>query len=152
MFIRIITVGKLKHETFEKLSSEYLKQLSSWKVEVVELKEDKSSDIDKKKELEALAIKQKLEKGYLNVIMDVDGRDFSSLEFASFLGEIRDFENGKICFVIGGAYGLPEEFKKTFDMRVSFGKMTFTHQFVRVMLLEQIYRAWSILNGKKYHY
>lgn len=146
MFIRIITVGKLKHDTFEKLASEYLKQLSEWKVEVLELKEGKSIDVDAKN------IAAKLEKGYLNVILDVDGREFTSMEFATFMGEIRDFENGKICFVIGGAYGLTEEFKKTFDMRVSFGKMTLTHQFARVILLEQLYRAWCILKGKKYHY
>lgn len=151
MFIKIITVGKLKHDTFEKLADEYLKQIN-WNVEVVELKEDKSSEVKKKIENEGKAIAEKLEKGFLNVILDVDGREFSSLEFASFMGEIKDFENGKICFVIGGAFGLTEEFKKTFDMRISFGKMTLTHQFVRVILLEQLYRAWAILNGKKYHY
>ncbi len=152
MFIRIITVGKLKHDTFEKLASEYLQQLSEWKVEVIELKEDKSTTIVKKIKAEGEAIAERLEKGYLNVILDVDGREFSSIEFASFMGEIKDFENGKICFVIGGAYGLTEEFKKTFDMRISFGKMTLTHQFVRVILLEQLYRSWAILKGKKYHY
>jgi 23S rRNA (pseudouridine1915-N3)-methyltransferase len=151
MFIKIITVGKLKHDTFEKLSDEYLKQIN-WNVEVVELKEDKSSEVKKKIVNEGKAIAEKLEKGFLNVILDVDGREFSSLEFASFMGEIKDFENGKICFVIGGAFGLTEEFKKTFDMRISFGKMTLTHQFVRVILLEQLYRSWAILNGKKYHY
>lgn len=152
MFVRVITIGKLKHETFEKLAEDYLKQLSEWKVEVLELKEDKSSNINKKIEAEGAEIAKKLEKGYLNVILDVDGREFSSMEFATFMGEIKDFENGKICFVIGGAYGLTEEFKKTFDMRISFGKMTLTHQFVRVILLEQIYRAWTILKGKSYHY
>jgi 23S rRNA (pseudouridine1915-N3)-methyltransferase len=151
MFIKIITVGKLKHDTFEKLADEYLKQIN-WNVEVVELKEDKSTEVKKKIANEGKAIAEKLEKGFLNVILDVDGREFSSLEFASFMGEIKDFENGKICFVIGGAFGLTEEFKKTFDMRISFGKMTLTHQFVRVILLEQLYRAWAILNGKKYHY
>ena len=151
MFIKIITVGKLKHDTFEKLGDEYLKQIN-WNVEVVELKEDKSTEVKKKIVNEGKAIAEKLEKGFLNVILDVDGREFSSLEFASFMGEIKDFENGKICFVIGGAFGLTEEFKKTFDMRISFGKITLTHQFVRVILLEQLYRAWAILNGKKYHY
>lgn len=156
MFIKIITVGKLKHDSFQKLAKEYLKRLSSWKVEVIELKESKIEIIDKKIQEEALLIEKKIDDaksaGYFTVVLDAVGKEFNSAKFAEFMGEIKDLEGGKVCFLIGGAYGLPEEFKSKFDMRLSFGKMTFTHQFVRVLLLEQIYRASTILSGKKYDY
>lgn len=156
MFIKIITVGKLKHDSFQKLAEDYLKRLSSWKVEVIELKESKIEVIDKKIQEEALLIEKKMldakSAGYFTVVLDAVGKEFNSAKFAEFMGEIKDLEGGKVCFVIGGAYGLPEEFKSKFDMRLSFGKMTFTHQFVRVLLLEQIYRASTILSGKKYDY
>lgn len=152
MYIKLITIGKLKYDTFAKLAADYTKQLSDWKLELIEIKESKADETAVRIQDDAAEVAKKIPNGFLKVVLDVDGREFSSDEFAEFLEEIRDHEGGKICFVIGGAYGLPEEFKKTFDMRLSFGKMTFTHEFARVLLLEQIYRAWTILKGKKYHY
>jgi 23S rRNA (pseudouridine1915-N3)-methyltransferase len=156
MFIKIISIGKLKHDSFQKLANEYQKRLSGFKVEVVELKESKIDVVDRKISEEAELIGKSLESaksaGYFTVVLDAIGKEMNSTKFAEFMGEIKDLEGGKVCFVIGGSHGLPEEFKSKFDMRLSFGKMTFTHQFVRVLLLEQIYRASTILSGKRYDY
>lgn len=133
MYIRVIAVGKLKNEYLE-LQKEFLKRLGSWNVELVEVED------------------VKLDSGYFNILLDADGKQFSSGEFADFLVKKRDLDAVKVCFVIGGAMGFKDDFKKQFDMLLSFGKMTFTHQMVRILLLEQLYRAYAISVGKNYHY
>ncbi len=96
-------------------------------------------------------IEKHIPEGFFTVVLDEMGEEMNSKKFAEFVETRRD-SGDKICFVIGGAYGFPEEFKNGFDMRLSFGKMTFTHQFARVLLLEQLYRAHTIMSGKEYHY
>lgn len=118
---------------------------------MIEVKESKIEDASKRVAADADVISGHLDSGYYNVVLDEIGEEMNSKKFASFMGECKD-EGRKVCFVIGGAYGLPSSFKDGFDMRLSFGKMTFTHQFVRVLLLEQIYRASTIMSGKSYHY
>lgn len=133
MYIRVIAIGKLKNE-YLGLQKEFLKRLGSWNVELVETEE------------------VKLDSNYYNILLDTEGKQFSSEDFADFLVKKRDLDQQKVCFVIGGAKGFDDEFKKQFDMQISFGKMTFTHQMVRILLLEQLYRAYAISVGKNYHY
>ena len=152
MYIKVICIGKLKHKPFKELVEKYMIQLNQWDVEVHEVKESKSNDIDKRIREDEESILKNLPSGYIRTVMDAVGDEFSSKKFAQYLGKIRDLEGGKICFVIGGPYGFSEDFKNKFDKRISFGKMTFTHEFVRVLLLEQIYRSFAILSGKNYDY
>lgn len=152
MYIKVICIGKLKHKPFKELVEKYMIQLNKWNVSIVEVKESKITDTDRRIREDEESILKVLPEGYMRVVMDAVGDEFSSKKFASFIGKVKDFEGGKICFVIGGPYGFTEEFKDKFDKRISFGKMTFTHEFVRVLLLEQVYRAFAILSGKKYDY
>jgi len=101
---------------------------------------------------EAKLIQDKLPTNYYTVLLEAKGKEFSSEDFAKFVEQKKNLGGGKICFVIGGAKGLPAEFKKDFDLQISLSKMTFTHQMARVLLLEQLYRAFCIMSGKKYHY
>jgi 23S rRNA (pseudouridine1915-N3)-methyltransferase len=133
MYIKVIAVGKLKNEYLE-LQKEFLKRLGSWNVELLEVEE------------------VKLDSGYYNILLDADGKQMDSVEFSKFLVKKRDLDQQKVCLVIGGAMGFDDDFKKQFDMSLSFGKMTFTHQMVRILLLEQLYRAFAISVGKNYHY
>lgn len=133
MYIRVIAVGKLKNEYLE-LQKEFLKRLGSWNVELLEVED------------------VKVDSGYFNILLDADGKQLSSEDFADFLVRKRDLDAVKVCFVIGGAKGFEDDFKKQFDMHLSFGKMTFTHQMARILLLEQLYRAYAISVGKNYHY
>ena len=123
MYIRVIAVGKLKNEYLE-LQKEFLKRLGSWKVELLEVED------------------VKLDSAYYNILLDADGKQMDSVDFSKFLVDKRDLEGRKVCFVIGGAKGFDDEFKKQFDMQLSFGKMTFTHQMVRILLLEQLYKGF----------
>lgn len=119
---------------------------------MIEVKESKIKDIPRRIAEHEESIKKVLPDGHIRIVMDAVGDEFTSKKFAQYLGDVRNYEGGKICFVIGGAYGFSEEFKDKFDKRVSFGKMTFTHEFVRVLLLEQVYRSFAILSGKSYDY
>lgn len=84
------------------------------------------------------------------IVLDELGEEFSSVEFGQWIGKRKDVGD-HLVFVIGGAYGLPEEVKARADLLLSLSKMTFTHQMVRIFLLEQIYRGLSIVYGKEYH-
>lgn len=138
MYIRILTIGKLKN-SYAELASEFLKRLGAWKVEVIELKDESG-------------IEGKMDRDYFSILLDAEGKQLSSEEFAKFMERKKDLEGGKVCFVIGGAKGFETEFKKQFDMQLSLGKMTYTHQMARALLLEQLYRAFAIMTGKEYHY
>lgn len=141
LHIRIIQVGKTKDSYFREAEDEYLKRLSPYakvKVETVE---------QKKIEIEGEAILKKIKDGDFVVALEINGKSYSSEEFAAFLRK-----SEKITFVIGGPYGLSEDVLRRANSRLSFSKMTFTHQMVRIILLEQIYRGCTILAGKKYHY
>lgn len=115
--------------------NEYLKRLKPFaKVEVVHIKDEKS---------------MKLGTGQL-IVLDESGKEMSSKEFAGFLEKFKD-SGETVTFVIGDAYGLSEDFKKKAKLLFSLSKMTFTHQMVKLFLLEQIYRGLSIILGKEYH-
>ena len=149
LHINIIQVGKTKDSYFREAESEYLKRLSRYaKISVETIEEDKKGD-DRVKAMkrEGESIMKKLREDAFVVALEIGGKSYSSEEFASFLKE-----SGKVTFVIGGPYGLSEEVLNRANVKLSFSKMTFTHQMIRVILLEQVYRGCTILEGKKYHY
>ncbi len=158
MKIRIICVGRLKERFWEDASNEYKKRLSKFaEIEITELPDEKTShdpspsEIERVKALECARISEKLSQGEFVTALDPKGRMLSSEELADTLSGIMLEGNSRITFVIGGSHGLTEDMKKRADMTLSFSKLTFPHQLFRVMLLEQLFRSFKIINGEPYH-
>jgi len=152
MIIKILCPGKSKHEFIKKGIDDYLKRLHSYtKIELIEIQDVKltsTNSIDIVKEKEAKIIEKHLDNRSFLVVLDLKGKQMSSENFAELLKK----SNKNITFLIGGVYGLAENLLARADLKLSFSKMTFTHQIIRLILLEQIYRAFTIIKGKKYHY
>lgn len=148
--VNVVCVGNLKEKFSQDAEKEYLKRLSKFcKLNVIELKEqNKLSNITLIKEKEGEEIIKNLSS--YNILCDLVGENLSSEEFANRLEKLA-LKNSKITFVIGGSYGVSEKVKNACQMKISFSKMTFPHNLFRIMLLEQIYRAFTILNGINYH-
>ncbi len=148
--IRLLCVGNLKEEFWQKAEKEYAKRLSKFcKLEIIECcEQNKYDDIEKIKEKEGEEIALNL-KGK-NILFDLGGKELSSEEFASRLENLA-LTNSTITFIIGGSYGVSEKIKQTVQDKISLGKMTFPHNLARIMLLEQIYRGFMINAGAKYH-
>lgn len=159
MKIKIIQIGKDKDAWVSEAGLEFLKRLKSFcEVEIVTLKDvmaSKTFSREKVREEEGVAILSVLGEQTASrfvIALDEKGTGVSSKDFAKMLEEKKDLGVGEIIFVIGGAYGLSDGVRKRADKILSFSKMTFTHQMIRVILLEQIYRAFTIIVGKEYHY
>lgn len=157
MKIKIYAIGKIKD--FYKLGvDEYVKRLSSYcKIEIVELKDESISDKPSKAEIKkAIDIEGKrvislLKDNEYLIGLDLNKKEMDSVEFSRYLSNKLEQSGSNISFVIGGSYGLSEELKSRINDSFSFGKMTFPHQLARLILLEQIYRAFKILNNETYH-
>ncbi len=153
--IRIISPGKTKKYYLQEAISDYLRRLSHYvSIDLIEVpakiqKQNLSPEIILEKETEVLL--KYLKKNYYLVVLDVTGKMISSEMFAAFLQGKRDTSIPGIDFVIGGEWGISEKIKKQAKMILSLSRMTFTHDITRLLLLEQIYRAFTILQGEKYH-
>ena len=142
--IKIICVGKIKEAFYRDAIAEYMKRLSKYhKVEIVELND---SNINLEKEL----ILKKIDNKDYVITLEIEGHEVSSVELANKLDKTLMI-NSNITFVIGGSDGLDDEVKARANYKLSFSKMTFPHQLFRVILLEQIYRAFKIMNNETYH-
>jgi len=156
MKIKILCVGKIKEKFFADAVNEYLKRLGRFcKTEIAETKECPAykSDLtdgekDKIKKAEAEYLLDGIE-GY-GICLDIGGKEFSSERFAQKLAEIQNTDS-TVTFVIGGSYGMDERVKQACKLKLSFGRLTFPHQLMRVVLCEQIYRAFMINSGSTYH-
>ena len=146
--ISLICVGKLKEKFYTDAANEYIKRLSAYcKLDMVELPEDKRQSLDKEK----AAIIAKIPNGAEIVALCIEGRQLDSRELSVMLSEFAVSGKSRICFLIGGSIGLHEQLKQGAALRLSMSKMTFPHNLARVMLLEQLYRAFNISEGGKYH-
>ena len=142
--IKIICVGKIKESFYREATLEYLKRLSKYhKVEIIEVMD---SNIKGEKEL----ILKKIDRKDYIVTMEIEGNNLSSIELSKFIDKTL-ITNSNITFIIGGSDGLDEEIKKLSNYKLSFSRLTFPHQLFRVILLEQIYRAFKIINNESYH-
>jgi len=157
MKITLIQVGKTKTVFLQEAELEYLKRLRPYaEVSVLTLKDwgglEKTAAIKREGEeiLELLA-KPQMRDFYL-ICLDERGKQPDSREFAGVIRDLRDFKGGKVCFLVGGSYGLSENVQAKADLKLAFGKFTFTHEMIRTMLFEQVYRAFTIITGKEYHY
>ena len=148
--IKIICVGKIKEKFYSDALLEYKKRISKYtKLEIIELN-DLDFDIKKTLKEEYNSIMKVLKKEDYNILLDIDGTEYDSLSFARKMNDIA-IQNSNISFIIGGSYGVSEELRQVVNLRLSFSKMTFPHQLFRVILLEQIYRAFKINNHEEYH-
>lgn len=152
--VTVIHVGDFKEKYFKDAENEYIKRLKAFcDYKTVCIKEESCFGEESDKlilralEREASAIRQQIPKNSLKIAMCIEGKQLSSEELA------KSFENESrpICFIIGSSFGLDEALKRECDMRLSMSKMTFPHMLARVMLAEQVYRAFAINNGKRYH-
>ena len=155
--IRIICVGKLKEKYWEAACAEYIKRLGGYcSISVAEIKESRlpanasASDEANVIVKEGKDILAKIDSSDYVIDLDIQGKELSSEDLARRIADI-SFNTSRIDFVIGGSLGLSEEVKRRADLRFSFGKITLPHQLARVVLLEQIYRAFKINAGETYH-
>ena len=155
--MNIICVGRLKESYLRGAVEEYTKRMKPLcRLSVIELQEERvgenpsAAELQRTVEAESARIMQKLGKSDYVVAMCVEGRNISSEELSAKIESIQQ-QAGTVDFIIGGSWGLSDALKARADFRLSMGKMTFPHQLFRVMLLEQIYRAFQISRGTKYH-
>ena len=158
MRINIVCVGKIKEKYLKLGIDEFKKRLSKYcKLEIIELEDEKAPENLSDKEM--LMIKEKEGKKILSKIKDnsyvialaIDGKNLSSEELAETINKLGLRGISNITFVIGGSLGLSDEVLSRADYKLSFSKMTFPHQLMRLILLEQVYRAYRINNGEPYH-
>lgn len=158
MNISIIAVGKLKEKYLKMAVDEYSKRLSRYaKLEIIELQDEKTPDNASEKEeiqikeKEGNAILSKIKDNAYVIAMDLNGKQLTSVEFSQFISNCTVMGNSNIVFVIGGSLGLSQDVINRADYKLCFSKMTFPHQLFRVMLLEQVYRGFRIMNNEPYH-
>lgn len=148
--IKIICVGKLKEKYLKEATEEYQKRITKYtKIDIIELPDysmDKKTILEKEKE----AIEKYIqEKDYL-ITLEIEGKEISSEDLSKKIEQtFTQYPN--ITFIIGGSYGLHPDIKKRSNYALSFSKLTFPHQLFRVLLLEQIYRSYKIINKESYH-
>lgn len=148
--MKIICVGKVKEEYFKNAIKEYQTRLSKYtKLDIIELNDYAlTPSLNKQKEGEEI-LKNIKEKDYV-ITLEINGKKYNSKDLSDRINKIQII-NSNIVFVIGGSDGLSDEVKKRSNEAISFSDLTFPHQLFRVMLLEQIYRSYKILNNESYH-
>ncbi len=158
MNVQLIVLGKLKEKYMKDFSAEYEKRLSAYcKLSVIELEPIKLSDNPSRSEIEnslnkeTQLIKAKIPKNSYIFSMCIEGKQMSSEDFSQKLQEIALTGKSNIVFIIGSSFGLSDEIKVMSDYNFSMSKMTFPHKLARIMLVEQLYRGFSIINNGKYH-
>ena len=156
--VKLICVGKLKEKFFKDAFDEYAKRLGAYcRFELTELNENRLPDAPSEKEISASlekegeTIMKNIPHGSFVTAMCVEGRKMSSPELAGLIRECENSGKSKLCFIIGGSYGLSESVKKRADIKLSMSDMTFPHHLARIMLSEQIYRGFKINEGGTYH-
>lgn len=153
--IKIITVGRLKEQYWKSACDEYLKRMRPFaRVEVVEVKEEpfvKQSEKKRVLDQESKRIMEHISRDSFVIALDREGTQYSSERFAKAIRQVGEV-GGLIVFVIGGPLGLSPDICEKAHLRLSLSQLTLPHQLARVVLMEQIYRAMTIVHGKQYHY
>lgn len=148
--LKLICVGSIKEKELSNLINDYIKRIQKYtKIQIVELS-DNNYDLKSSIKLEGEAILKNIASKEYVITLEIEGKEYSSLEFAEKI-RTTQISNSAITFVIGGSNGLSEDVKKRSNLRISFSKLTFPHQLFRLILLEQIYRSFKIINNETYH-
>ncbi|MGC2720749.1 MAG: 23S rRNA (pseudouridine(1915)-N(3))-methyltransferase RlmH [Candidatus Acidiferrales bacterium] len=141
MKIRLLMLGKTRHAALRAMIEDYVRRIQHYAlVEIVELREPTSAGIRK----------LKLDTASMIVLLDAAGKQFTSQQFAQWIGQSRDRGTREMIFLCGNASGFPEEFRAAAKQKISLTTLTMPHEFARVLLAEQIYRAFTILSGHPY--
>ena len=158
MKITLITVGKIKEKYLKDAIAEYSKRLSRYcKLEIIEVADEKTPDSagealeEQIKKKEASRILKYIKEDAFLFTLEIQGKQYDSVGLSERLEKLMTMGKSHIQFVIGGSLGLHESVTKRADEAISFSRMTFPHQLMRVILLEQIYRGFRILSGEPYH-
>ena len=156
--VTVLCVGKLKEKFYLEAAAEYVKRLQRFcKLELVELPESRlpespsPAEVQRALAAEAVAIRERLPRGGAVIALCIEGKPCSSVELSRRMEELAVAGKTQLTFLIGGSVGLDENLKRQADWRLSMSPMTFPHHLARIMLLEQIYRAYQISAGTKYH-
>lgn len=158
MKISILAIGKIKEKYLQDGISEYLKRISPYcKINILEFPDapirsnDDAYEIEKAKISEGKNVLKAIKANDYVVALDLNKKQLDSIEFSSFVMKSLEIGASHLVFVIGGSYGLSDELKSRANTSISLSKMTFLHQMTRLILLEQIYRAFKITNNETYH-
>lgn len=158
MNIKIVCVGKLKEKYFKDGIAEYMKRMDRYaKIKIVQVPDEKapeklsSAEMEKVKEIEGQRILSKIKDKEYVYVTAIKGKERTSEEFAKEINDLATYGHSDITFVIGGSLGTSAAVNKRADDLISFGKFTMPHQLMRLVLSEQIYRAFMINNGSPYH-
>jgi 23S rRNA (pseudouridine1915-N3)-methyltransferase len=154
MKIKLLVVGKTSNTFIKSLISDYEDRINYFiNYEMIEINLKKNKNISEKeiKKKEGIKILDRIEKKDYVVLFDENGKEYSSVEFSEFIkNKITNFSK-KIIFVVGGAYGFSDDIYVRSNSLISLSKMTFSHQMIRIFILEQLYRAFTIINNHPYH-
>ena len=158
MNIKLVTVGKIKEKFMQEGIKEYEKRLKRYcQIDIVEIPDEKAPERLSDKEMEMIKRKEgnkildKIQDNSYVIVLDIKGKSLSSEELADKLNTLGLSGNSKITFVIGGSLGLSKEVLDRADFKLSFSKMTFPHQLMRMILVEQVYRSFRIIKNEPYH-
>ena len=158
MNINIVCVGKIKEPFYRDAIGEYAKRLSRYcSLKITEVSDEKTKENATDKEIDIVLRKEgdkvlsHIKDNEYVIALAIDGKKYDSIAFADRIEKLSIEGSSDICFVIGGSLGLHNDVIKRADMKLSFSDMTFPHQLMRVILLEQIYRAYRIINKEPYH-
>ncbi|MDA3931678.1 MAG: 23S rRNA (pseudouridine(1915)-N(3))-methyltransferase RlmH [Tenericutes bacterium] len=157
MKVKIVTVGKIKEKYLKNGITEYVKRLSRYvSLDLVEVNDERAPENLSPKEIEIIKDKEaerilsKVDKEYI-IALDIIGKQLNSIELANKISDIFSYQSSEIVFIIGGSLGLSDIILKKANLRLSFSKLTFPHQLMKIILLEQIYRSFRIINNEPYH-
>lgn len=153
MKLRLVWVGKTQEAWVKAGIDEYAGRVKRYDpFEIAEVKEEKGATPELQRQREGERIEKLLPKNCKMILLDEAGEQQTSPEFARMIEKFRDSSTNELLFVIGGAYGFSETLRSRADRTISLSKMTFTHQMIRPFFLEQLYRAFTIMNGEGYHH
>lgn len=149
--INIVAVGKIKEKALTSLIEEYVKRISGYsKISITEVA-DEANDRSDVKEIEGQRILKQIKDDAYVILLDLQGKEIDSVQFSKLIQDINTYHASNITFVIGGSLGVSEQVKKRADYRLKISEMTFPHNLARLIILEQIYRAYKIANNETYH-
>ncbi|MDO9261929.1 MAG: 23S rRNA (pseudouridine(1915)-N(3))-methyltransferase RlmH [Flavobacteriaceae bacterium] len=156
MKIKLLAIGKTDQPELNALIDHYQKRLKhyiSFEIELIaDVKNAKSLNQSQLKEKEGQLILSKIQNGDILVLLDEKGKQFGSIEFSEYLQKKMNAATKQLVFVIGGAFGFSDDVYKAAAEKISFSKMTFSHQMIRLFLAEQLYRSFTILKNEPYHH
>lgn len=152
--ISIIAVGKIKEKALTALINEYKKRISNYsKIEIIEVNDEPNDKLEDErvKEVEGQRILKQIKKDSYVILLDLQGQSLDSEGLANMIEKINTYHSSNITFIIGGSLGVSETVRERADFKLKLSEMTFPHNLARLIILEQIYRSYKILNNETYH-